>query len=498
MKKSCIILVGVLVGIAILVGSCDFGGGGGGGDSVGSAQPTAKWFIEKGPPSNAQGSDGDLWLDTDAAILYVKTDGAWVAAASVRGPAGSGWLFGSGAPASSLGSDGDLYLDTSDSMTYRKLGGAWSELFPLQGTQWYSGASTPDTTVPAGARTGDYYFQTSTATIYRKDTAGWSSLALLDYTTPSFIFTPNMQNYAWGNLPFNAVAYGGGVYVAVGDNGLIARSMDGTTWNVVNYTALYSIVQRGLVGDDNLNNFPIYDHLEDIAYGNGVFVAIGGTGIYTSSDGGVSWQEQDVGEYVHYYCTFLNGSFYISGYTDHVFKSTDGVNWTAVSTGYGNLGKISYGNGRYISFYYPEGFGGIVTSTDGVSWSLVPIEGLSGLDSAEPWGIVFGAGLFVAIGDDYDLGGACIWISQDGIQWSSQDLPLPLSTVSYRDITFGNGFAIIGYDSYSEQNLILTSPNGISWSIQTLPYGAQFTGIHPCSPGGSYVIATGMYQSGDY
>lgn len=109
--------------LALVLGACNLGSGGG--ESTDTTQITAKWFIEKGAPSASQGSNGDLWFDTDAALVYVKTGGQWVAAASVRGPAGSGWLFGAGEPGATLGSDGDLYLNTTNSMAYRKLGGIW-------------------------------------------------------------------------------------------------------------------------------------------------------------------------------------------------------------------------------------------------------------------------------------------------------------------------------------------------------------------------------------
>ena len=69
----------LIFGVFLVVGACSPGGGGG--SDADSGQPTAKWFISKGAPSNSEGVDGDLYLDQDAAILYVKTGGQWVTAA---------------------------------------------------------------------------------------------------------------------------------------------------------------------------------------------------------------------------------------------------------------------------------------------------------------------------------------------------------------------------------------------------------------------------------
>jgi len=46
--KTCIVF---LVGAALVLGACSSGSGGG--DSGDTGQPTAKWFVEKGPPSNS-------------------------------------------------------------------------------------------------------------------------------------------------------------------------------------------------------------------------------------------------------------------------------------------------------------------------------------------------------------------------------------------------------------------------------------------------------------
>ncbi|MBD3852390.1 MAG: hypothetical protein IFK93_13875 [Acidobacteria bacterium] len=65
-----------------------------------------------------------------------------------------------------------------------------------------------------------------------------------------------------------AVTWGGGQYVAVGENGKIATSPDGVTWT---------------------NRFSgTSDHLRGVAWNGSLYVAAGGNSIISSSDG-VTW-----------------------------------------------------------------------------------------------------------------------------------------------------------------------------------------------------------------
>lgn len=501
--KTCIIL---LVGAALVLGACSSGSSGGDGGDTG--QPTAKWFVEKGPPSNSQGANGDLYLDQDAAILYVKVNGQWQAAASLRGTSGSGWLFGSGAPASTIGSDGDLYLDTSTTLAYRKLNGSWGVLFALKGdtgatgatgTQWYSGANAPTSNVPSTARAGDYYLQTSTAMIYKKDSNGsWSSVLVLSYNTASFIYTPHMMSWD-SEVFFNAVAYGTSGYVAVGNYGSIVHSPDGTNWKLVTYTRYFSKLPKGLESEPDPEyalpeNFNFYD----VAFGNGKYVAVGyyepegpecARGV--SSDG-ENWVFNQLGYFESKHVTFLNGMFFISSDSGEIYTSADGSSWNSNDSGGEYLSEVAYGNGKYIAFSFPDGLGGVCTSLDGINWVLTSVEGIN--STAQIYSLVFGSGLFVAVGTDGSTGIAMIWISTDGINWSSQDLPVSGST-EFFDIAYGNGFAVVGFDGFSGyKNIIATSANGISWNIQTLPYSSDLSGIAPASPAGTFVIAKGQQR----
>jgi hypothetical protein len=375
------------------------------------------------------------------------------------------------------------------------------------GTQWYSGAAVPTPSVPSTARSGDYYLQTSTAMIYKKDSNGsWSSVLVLSYNTASFIYTPHMMSWElWeSDAYFNAVAYGTSGYVAVGSHGSIVHSPDGTNWRLVKFTPNYSKLPEGLDPNSTLQeSLPSGFSFYDVAFGNGKYVAVG----YYEPEGpecmrgvssnGENWDFNQLGSFASTHVTFLNGVFFISSDSGTIYTSTDGSSWNTNNSGRQYLSEVAYGNSKYIVFSsYANGrIQGVCTSSNGETWTYTPLASMKGLTNyTEITSVVFGSGLFVAVGTDGGTGIAMIWISPDGINWSSQDLPVSGST-EFFDIAYGNGFAVVGFDGFSSpQNVIATSANGISWNIQTLPYSLDLSGIAPASPTGTFVIAKGQQR----
>lgn len=145
---------------------------------------------------------------------------------------------------------------------------------------------------------------------------------------------------------WNKIAYGNGVYVAVGDNASdsnAAYSTDGINWIPVN-TTVYSI--------------------RSLCYGNGKFIAwaMGLHGNASNSDGflgssvdGKKWNFTKLGYYtdgIKSDIIFAENKFVACGRNKLVEYSTDGINWNSVivvdySMSYS---KIVYGNGIYACF----------------------------------------------------------------------------------------------------------------------------------------------------
>lgn len=111
---------------AIGLGAC------GGGDSV---QITERMVIAgSGGPADAQGRDGDFYLDTQTQQLYgPRTNGLWplppvplAGPAGATGQDGASVLNGNGAPLNTLGRDGDFYVDLATTTLFGpKVANAW-------------------------------------------------------------------------------------------------------------------------------------------------------------------------------------------------------------------------------------------------------------------------------------------------------------------------------------------------------------------------------------
>src|SRR5882724_6192850 len=197
-----------------------------------------------------------------------------------------------------------------------------------------------------------------------------------------------------------SLIYAGGRFVAVGFWGGTAVSTDGVNWSVSNVNGnidygLYGVAYRpagnyvavgGRTGND-LNIFTSTDGitwtarhstsqanatLGDVAYGAGLFVAIGidesGFGvndsgnIYTSGSG-TTWTKRNIpgGSKV----SFCNGIFIVPLSPGTNLLSPDGINWSPMKTGISNrFGKVNYANGLFMA----RAGNSLATSTDGSNW----------------------------------------------------------------------------------------------------------------------------------
>ena len=156
-----------------------------------------------------------------------------------------------------------------------------------------------------------------------------------------------------------------------------------------------------------------FNDLKRVAYGNGLFVAVGGSPsrgsplnigiyydfpvVYTSPDG-VEWTEQFLPTSIwlpkSYWLegvTYGNGLFVAVGWIGAIFTSPDGVNWTSrFSPTFSPLYSVTYGNGRFVAVGYN---GTILTSPDGETWTKRTSPTSNFLN-----GVTYGNGRFVAVG----------------------------------------------------------------------------------------------------
>ncbi len=244
------------------------------------------------------------------------------------------------------------------------------------------------------------------------------------------------------NTPASGLGFGNGVFVAVGYTGSVMTSSGGTTW-----TSRDPGTSASLSG---------------VAYGNGTFAAVGENGtILTSADNGVSWTNRPSGAVGSLRgITYSNGVFAAVGDNGTILTSTDnGATWVVKNSGaIGSLWDIASGNGVFVAV----GDGGIImTSADnGAAWISKVSETIEDLR-----GVVSGGGIFVTVG----MFGTILTSADNGATWTSQASGLS-ADLDFYGIAYGNGmFVAVGENYASGTGQIMTSADGTTWLSRTSP-----------------------------
>lgn len=170
------------------------------------------------PDGVVSGIDGDLFLDIVSFDLYYY-DGVWTLAGNLVGPAGTPKeiLFGVIAPSNANGVDGDVYVDTATGNVYKKITGAWVLQGNIKGPIGLTGATGTagsqilnGTTAPGAIGVnGDYYVNSVTGDLYYKSGGTWTLIVNLmgpqgppGYTAAVCLFNGwDMTAVASGLLP---------------------------------------------------------------------------------------------------------------------------------------------------------------------------------------------------------------------------------------------------------------------------------------------------------
>jgi hypothetical protein len=259
---------------------------------------------------------------------------------------------------------------------------------------------------------------------------------------------------------WNASAFGGGVYVAVGSSGdssdtPIMYSSDGISFTYVG------------VGNGTKTC---------IAYGGGLFVTHGtGTSYYTSPDG-INWTVRTNyptnGAGLWASITYGNGLFVavrglLGGFTIQVLTSPDGINWTLRNSSIeNNWTSVTFGNGLFVAVASSGTGNRVMTSPDGINWTTRT----SAADNS--WrSVTFGSGLFVAVASSGT--GNRIMTSPDGINWTVRVNPVDNNWIS---VTYGDGL-FVAVSNTGTLNRVMTSPDGINWTTRTTPRNEPFSSI---------------------
>jgi len=243
-------------------------------------------------------------------------------------------------------------------------GGKWS----VDGANWYLGSGLPTGNSTTRAAFGNGTF----VTVARS--AGNSTAS---FYTSSDGKTWTLRQVSVGSInraSARAMAFGGGRFVAMinatgssVENVLPRYSVDGISWAA-------SAAPAGLAANT-------LSDIVGIAYGNGLFVAVG-----NASSGGAA--------------------------TARYLTSPDGVTWTARSLPLSLAwNDVAFGNGRFTAV--APGLAAL-TSIDGINWVQVNMPSSADWDT-----LTYGGGKWLIVAPNTTTAA----ISSDGITWTTTSLP---------------------------------------------------------------------------
>jgi hypothetical protein len=164
-----------------------------------------------------------------------------------------------------------------------------------------------------------------------------------------------------------------------------------------------------------------------------------------------------------------------------------GTNWTARTAASAlNWASVTYGNGLFVAVARSSGSSNVMTSPDGITWTLRMPSSI-----AMNWNCVtYGNGLFVAVGT---LIGAStdktVMTSPDGITWTERTA---ISNNLWNSVVYGNGlFVAVALGG----NSVMISPDGITWTAKTFTGGVTTSFSSITYGNGKFVAVSNMMTS---
>lgn len=297
-------------------------------------------------------------------------------------------------------------------------------------------------------------------------------IALSFFISPVFadpLDSWHVRSGVLGGYTLNAVAYGNGIFVVVGNKGVIQTSPDGTNWTVRT---------SGILHD-----------LKGITFGNNMFVAVGDAVTIITSLDGINWVSRSSGTTGWFGGIAFGGIAYGNGIfvVDGSLVSQDGIHWTAISP---NYRVIRFGDDKFLSI----GCCGLDESHDGINWNFRHIvTGSLGFTD-----IALHNGTYVMIGAVFNSAfgplpdNERIWSSTDGTNWTEtfrSDSMGPIARVAY-----GNGHFVAVNSSWpiTSTAKIISSSDGMEWKtviVATLP---EWTSMRDIVYGNHTFVAVGL------
>ena len=197
-----------------------------------------------------------------------------------------------------------------------------------------------------------------------------------------------------------------------------------------------------------------------VSNNSSTIVAAGSNGVlYSSTDSGSTWTSRTSGFGANKICmvAFGNGLFVAVGANGTITTSPDGITWTARTAGVSTnqLNVVVYANSLWVAggIGANGGTGGITTSSDGITWTKRTTPTTS---STNIYGLNYGGGYWVAVGNLNTRAG---YYSTDAVTWTV----LPATVTSTQYFVYYNGSNWFTTDIASGGFYCVGAPSG-TWS----------------------------------
>jgi hypothetical protein len=404
-------LFAAVAALPLALAAC--GGGGGGGGTPAPPQS---------PPPSPAPAPGVSIVVTPSATTTVQGGAAITLAAVVTGS--------SDTPTWTLTGPGTLSASSGNTITYTPPG---------------AGSLTANATATISAAVTGATTQTVSLTITVTQLAGqgWT----------------NATTTAVGNLL--GVDYANSRFVAVSDQGGALTSTDGAVWTA---EPLFT----SNVATDHFKAYAITH------FNTSTMVAVGAISPtpYTSSSGavaystnGTSWTMGALPAGATPIHGVIGGNRLVGlGETGHLYSSTDGHSWSALTTvtGVGTLNAGVFGNGKYVAV---GDNGYIAASGDSVAWLAGQVVVVSGTP-INLHGITWTGAMFVAVGDS-----GLITTSKDGSAWTAPAASAISGSLRSVSASSSGEIVIVG------DNGIETSEDGVHWTSRDPSGAAALSGV---------------------
>lgn len=285
---------------------------------------------------------------------------------------------------------------------------------------------------------------------------------------------------------FRSVKWTGSEFVAVTDSGRLAMSADGSRWRMLGLFRYYSAgcwdgAQYVLVGNGGAvvtttdgkwwtaEKNPSVNNLTGVTSGGGMLVAIGENSSILSSPDGHSWQQASIPcswslTDVHW----SGNAFWSVGKDGIILTSVNGSDWTISAPGL--MSAAVWDGSRYLAFSGNN----VIRSADGNQWTplakapnVFPINDL-----------IWTGTQYIAVGDSSTL-----LRSADGITWTQATFTGAVSIPSFSSVASSGSELVAMADDYHAR-----STDGVIWTR----YKDEYTGIKDILWDGKRFLAAGL------